>query len=421
LPASHLLSNAFSARRLGGADVAFRTGGSNAYSVGMARLILDWVQLAAAAGAVQGVFLSVALLAQRGNKTANQLLAALMVAFTIYLASSVYYATGLFQLYPHFFGVSYQTPWLFGPLVYLYTRAASDRRWRFRPRHLIHFAPAALSTLLAVPYYLMSGAEKIALYDRLQLGVLPTPIAIIDPLKFVSGISYSAATLLYLRRHRHRIRNSYSNTERVNLTWLLRLAGAAAAIWVLATSLKLGAVGPRVRDGHVSLAIAVVVYGIGYRGLRQTEIFAYDAVEQSDGPIAVPVAEPTSPARRQDRSALSPREGERLERDLLALMATERPWKDADLTLADLAARLESTPHKVSELLNARLHQTFYDFVNGYRVDDVQRRIASGETRTRTILNLAFDAGFASKSTFNQAFKTRTGQTPSAYKRTIAT
>ena len=388
----------------------------------MASLILDWVQLAAAAGALQGLFLAVALLAQRDNRTANRLLAALMVAFSVYLAASVYYASGLFRRFPHFFGISYQTPWVFGPLVYLYTRAASDSAWRFERRHLVHFAPVAVSTMLAMPYYLMSGAEKIALYDRWQLGALPTPIAIIDPLKFVSGISYSAATLLYLRRHRNRVRHSYSNIERVNLTWLLRLAGAAAAIWVLATSLKLGAVGQRVRDGHVSLAIAVVVYGIGYKGLRQAEIVAYETVEEDDRPSSAAVTVPTSSTRRQERAAaLSPPEAERLERDLLGLMTTQHPWKDPELTLADLAARLESTPHKVSELLNGHLNQTFYDFVNGYRVEEVQRRIASGENRTRTMLTLALDAGFASKSTFNQAFKTRTGQTPSAYKRTLAT
>jgi AraC-like DNA-binding protein len=387
----------------------------------MASLTLDWVQLAAAAGAVQGVFLAAALLAHRGNQTANRLLAALMAAFTVYLASSVYYATGVFYRYPHFFGISYQTPWVFGPLLYLYARAASDRAWRFRRRHLLHFVPVAVSTLLAIPYYMMSGAEKIALYERLQAGALPTLIAVIDPFKFASGIAYSVATLRYLRRHRNRIRQSYSNIDRVNLTWLLRLAGAAAAIWVLATSLRLGAVGPRLRDAHVSLGIAIVVYGIGYRGLRQTEIVAYETVEEAE-PTAEVEAVPEATTRRPERpTALSGTEAERLERDLLALMTTECPWKDPDLTLADLAGRLESTPHKVSELLNARLRQTFYDFVNGYRVEDVQRRIASGETRTRTMLNLAFDAGFASKSTFNQAFKTRTGQTPSAYKRTLAT
>jgi len=387
----------------------------------MTTLTLDGVQFAAAAGAVQGLFLSGALLAQRSNRTANRLLAALMVAFTIFLASGVYYGTGFFRLHPHFLGISYQMPWVFGPLVYLYARAASDRSWRFEGRHLLHFAPVFVSTILAVPVYLLSGADKIALYDRLQNGELPATIAVIDPLKFVSGISYSAVTLLYLRRHRLRVRNGYSNVERVNLNWLLWLAGAAAAIWVMATSLKLGAVGPRVRDDHISLAIAVVVYGIGYRGLRQPEIFTYDTLELSTAREIAPQVETASAERRQERSALSASEAERLERDLLGLMEAERPWKEPDLTLADLAVRVESTPHKVSELLNARLGQTFYDFVNGYRVQEVQRRIASGENRTRTMLTLALDAGFASKSTFNQAFKSRTGQTPSDYRKAIAT
>ena len=387
----------------------------------MTSLTLDGVQFAAAAGAVQGLFLAGALLAQRSNRTANRLLAVLVVAFTIFLASGVYYGTGLFRLYPYFFGVSYQMPWVFGPLVYLYARAASDRSWHFERRHLIHFAPVLVSTVLAAPFYLMSGADKIALYDRLQRGELPALVASIDPLKFVSGISYSVVTLLYLRRHRLRIRNSYSNIERVNLTWLLWLAGAAAAIWVLATSLKLGAVGPRVRDDHISLAIAIVIYAIGYRGLRQPEIFSYEKVEEPTPPEVVSPVTGDPSERRQERSGLAASEAERLERDLLALMEKERPWKEPELTLADLAARLESTPHKVSELLNARLQQTFYDFVNGYRVREVQRRIASGENRTRTMLTLALDAGFASKSTFNQAFKSRTGQTPSGYRKAIAT
>jgi len=386
----------------------------------MTSLTLDAVQFAAAAGAVQGLFLSGALLAQHSNRTANRLLAALMVAFTIFLASGVYYGTGYFRLHPHLFGISYQMPWVFGPLVYLYACAASDRSWRFERRHLLHFVPVVVSTILAVPIYSLSGTEKIALYDRLQSGELPAMIAVIDPLKFVSGIAYSAISLLYLRRHRLRVRQSYSNVERVNLTWLLWLAGAAAAIWVMATSLKLGAVGPRVRDDHISLAIAVVIYGIGYRGLRQPEIFSYDTIESPAAPDIRPQLE-GPPERRQERPALSPREAERLERDLLGLMESERPWKEPDLTLADLAVRLESTPHKVSELLNARLGQTFYDFVNGYRVQEVQRRIASGENRTRTMLTIALDAGFASKSTFNQAFKSRTGQTPSDYRKAVAT
>ena len=90
---------------------------------------------------------------------------------------------------------------------------------------------------------------------------------------------------------------------------------------------------------------------------------------------------------------------------LLSTMDREQPWKNKELTLADLAERLSTTPHKLSEVLNSQLEQTFYDFVNGYRVRYVQNRIGDEAVKHLKILALALDAGFASKSTFNDVFK----------------
>ncbi len=105
---------------------------------------------------------------------------------------------------------------------------------------------------------------------------------------------------------------------------------------------------------------------------------------------------------------------------LLGVMDKDRPWQNCDLTLADLAQRLATTPHKLSEVLNSQLEQTFYDFVNGYRVRYVQSRIESQDARNLKLLSLALDAGFASKSTFNDVFKKHTGKTPSDYRRSVA-
>ena len=390
----------------------------------MARLTLDWIQLAAVVGALQGLFLAGTLLAQRNNRTANRLLGSLVVAFSIYLSSSVYFATGLIYKYPHFFGVGYQTPWLFGPLVYLYAVAASDRSWRFTKRALIHFVPVVVMVILASPYYMMSGAEKIAAYERWRVGTIPTPIKMLDPLKYVSGIGYTVATVLYLRGHRRRIEDSYSNTARVNLIWLLWLAAAAGSIWLLATTLRVANASSGLRDEHISLAMALLVYAIGYLGLRQPEVFRYETAEFRipTRPDLTPVSQlPITPpdAARYERSGLGDHEATRLKDSLLALMDAECPWKDSELTLADLATRLDTTPHKLSEVLNAEIGQTFYDFVNGYRVREVQRRIRAGEARTLKMLALALDAGFASKSTFNQAFKKHTSQTPSDFRQAV--
>src|SRR5687767_2495122 len=138
----------------------------------MASLTLDWMQLAAVVGAVQGLLLTGVIVAQKSNRTANGLLATLMGAFTVYLASEVYYSTWLFRAFPHFFGISYQMPWVYGPLVYLYAVAASDRCWRFERKTLIHFLPVAINIIATLPYYFMGGAEKVAMFDRWIVSVL---------------------------------------------------------------------------------------------------------------------------------------------------------------------------------------------------------------------------------------------------------
>jgi AraC-like DNA-binding protein len=412
----------------------------------MARLSLDWLHIVTLLGAVQGVFLAGALASKRSNRTANRLLAVTMFAFSIYLATAVYHAAGLEQVFPHFFGAAYPLPFLYGPLIYLYAVTAADRNRRLTWRDALHFLPFVATVLAGLPIYLMSGAEKVALYHRLQNGERPLLIAIADPLKLVSGVTYAAITMLFLRRHRDRIKDSYSSLERVNLRWLVWLGAAAAGIWALAVTFQVleatGMLVTKPGDDVVALAIAALVYGIGYGGLRQPEIFRYETAEHRIPVELLPVAarpssvpaeqgkpeptpettpEPEHSSARYERSGLGDREAQRLENALMALMEKERPWRDSELTLADLAERLSTTPHKLSEVLNSQLHQTFYDFVNGYRVREVQRRIAAGEAQNVTMLSLAMDAGFASKSTFNVVFKKHTRQTPSDYRQTART
>jgi len=413
----------------------------------MARLTLDWLHLIALLGAIQGVFLAGALVAKRSNRTANRLLAATMVAFSISLASVVYYAAGLEQVFPHFFGASHPMPFLYGPLIYLYAVTAADRSRRLTRRDALHLVPFLATVITGLPIYLMSGADKLALYQQLQRGEVPPLIAIATPLKFVSGVIYAPLTLIFLRRHRERVKDSYSSVERVNLRWLLWLGAAAAAIWALAVGFELVETAGIVRvgrgDDFIALGMAVLVYGIGYMGLRQPEVFRYETAEhrvpaelvvversasQSDGvDVAPEPAEPQSPTRlqmeesepaaaRYERSGLTDRDAARLGEALLTVMDRDCPWRDSDLTLADLADLLSTTPHKLSEVLNAQIGQTFYDFVNGYRVREVQRRIAAGDARRVTMLALALDAGFASKSTFNVVFKKHTSRTPSDYR-----
>jgi len=249
----------------------------------MARLSLSWLQLVDLLGAIQGLVLAGALVTKRSNRTANRLLAATMVAFSIYLASAVYHTAGLVDVYPHFFGAAYPMPFLFGPLVYLYAVTAADRTRQLTPRDALHFVPFLAVVLNALPVYLMSGADKIAFYHRLRSGDVPPSVAVTLPLKLLSGVIYATITLLFLRRHRDEVKASYSSVERVNLQWLMWFCAGAAGVWAIAVVTNaLEATGIArlgVGDDLIALAMAVMVYGIGYMGLRQPEIFRFDTAE----------------------------------------------------------------------------------------------------------------------------------------------
>ena len=299
-------------------------------------ITLDWLHVISLLGAVQGFFLAGVLVTKGTNPAANRLLAAVTAAFSVYLASAVYRAAGWMEVFPHFFGVSNPLPLVFGPLIYLYAVHASDRTRRLWNRDLLHFMPATAVIIVTLPIYLKSGAEKIAFYQQLQQGDIPRLLQVIDWLKFVSGLSYTVATIRHLLRHRVTVMDSYSTVERVKLHWLLWPTSASAIVWAVATALHLRQVlslPPRHGENLVALGIAITVYGIRYMELRQPEVFNF--VTSEFPVVAATPAPPPDQRARYERSGLSDQEAESLKDALLAIMERERPHQNSELTLAD--------------------------------------------------------------------------------------
>jgi AraC-like DNA-binding protein len=77
--------------------------------------------------------------------------------------------------------------------------------------------------------------------------------------------------------------------------------------------------------------------------------------------------------------------------------------------------------HIVSQIINSEFGKNFYDFVNYYRVEECKKMLADNSYSSKTILEIAYECGFNSKSVFNNSFKKLTGKTPSDYKRDICT
>jgi AraC-like DNA-binding protein len=398
-------------------------------------------------GAAQGLFLAVVLASKRTNHAANRLLAVAMLAFSIYIHQGVYYAREWYLGFPHLIEISQPLIYVFGPVFYLYARALTEKRYRFTKASLFHFAPAALVALYYLPLYLRDGPSKIALLRSLLSDGRPPDLGLIELLQYPQGILYAILTIGVLRRHRARLRDTYSWVERVNLVWLRNLTIGIAGAWMLATTLyvleiagfRIGQMEPML----TRLAVSVIVYGVGYFGLRQPEIFqppvhrktaeypvvaavpaegiAETSVESL--PPATTAAPPTlavEPAPDEGtlygKSGLSEGQAAAYERKLLRLMDEKRPYRNSYLTLQELADELSVSAHNLSQVINTRLGKNFYDFVNGYRVEEVKHRLRDPTYQHLTILAIGLEAGFNTKSTFNAFFKKHTGVTPSRYR-----
>src|SRR5690625_7676704 len=97
-------------------------------------------------------------------------------------------------------------------------------------------------------------------------------------------------------------------------------------------------------------------------------------------------------------------------------MIKEKPYLESDLTLPKLAEGLNVFTHHLSQVINEVHDKNFFNFINKYRIEEVKRKIQDPKFKNYTLLGIAYESGFNSKSAFNRAFRNFTGTTPSKYR-----
>jgi AraC-like DNA-binding protein len=97
-------------------------------------------------------------------------------------------------------------------------------------------------------------------------------------------------------------------------------------------------------------------------------------------------------------------------------MLNDKPYLDPDLSLDQLATQLQIKPRVLSQIINETLKKNFFDFVNYYRIEEAKHIFDHPEDPKITVLEVLYQVGFNSKSSFNTIFKKETGLTPSAYR-----
>ncbi|HYV92396.1 MAG TPA: helix-turn-helix domain-containing protein [Chitinophagales bacterium] len=384
-------------------------------------------------GIVITFFLSIILASKKGKTQSDNLLA-LWLAFTC-LHFTVFYmfVSSAFVHFPYLLGVEIPLPLMYGPFLYLYAGSLT-KNLRINSKSLLHFLPALGLYLRLVPFFILSGQEKIYVYQHEGIGyeslIAFNRIAII-----VSGITYIILTLLMLRRHRKNIENEFSNTDRINLNWLRYLTYGTSAIWLV---IIIG-----LEDKWIYTTAAFYVFFLGYFGIRQVGIFSnqnlqgvtdesspennFDetiGIERDRNDLKSPstisaeeklLESDTTAKVKYQKSSLSDDEGRRIHEQLISLMVKKELFKDPELNLGEVAKQLDVHPNILSQVINSFEKKSFYDYINGQRIEEFKKLAVDPDHKQFTLLALAFDCGFNSKTAFNRNFRKSTGLSPSEY------
>jgi AraC-like DNA-binding protein len=361
-----------------------------------------------AACLIQGAFLGPVIVQLKdGNRRANTILALLLLCFLPMIGEEFVEVSGLTARLPHTVAISITMDFLIAPLLLFYAWSLTEPdRVRTR-RDLLHFAPFVLALLVMLPFYLTPAESKPALFER----GLPASFKAVIAAKIVVGAAYLTAVIRHLRRF---LDADAGRRRDPTVVWLLRamlgLAGVAVASVAIAM-MPIASALPIDSDALGTLFIGGTIYLISFQLMRQPLAQAAAAAPSTLRLVLAPVRP------KYETSPLTAEEKRQYHDRLVRHMDQGKPFLDMQLTLEKLAGDVGLRPGYLSQILNERLGMNFYEFVNAYRVREVQTKLADPTRAGGTLLALAHESGFNSKASFNRAFKRVTGLTPSEYVR----
>lgn len=365
-------------------------------------------------GAAAALFFGVLLLSKKQKSLADKILLVwmLFIALNLFL----FYITNtepLVKQYSFLVGIDAPIPFVHGPFLFLYTLALTGKLTKWKPILLLHFIPIPLFYIVNTNFYLnYSAHEKIEFIYKVRTGNAGVLFSLIAVILIVSAISYLTLTfILYSQHHKNIIQNLSYDDERVNLHWLRNLLIGMTIIWlvVIVTNMNI----PGLSNEQVIYSTVVLfVLSIGYFGVRQGNIFVSSPIEEPK-----PQVEPLE--KRYSKSGLKKEDVEAIEKRLKNLMEVEEVFLDENITLPKLAQQMNVLPNHLSQVINEHFKKNFYDYVNSYRVEKFKRIAKDPKNKNYTILALAYECGFNSKSSFNKYFKSVTDTTPSQYMKAL--
>jgi AraC-like DNA-binding protein len=361
------------------------------------------------AGIAQGFFV-VLILNNRSvrRSRANLFLSVLLIALSFSITHIFYAGAIINHLSAEVYTLGDPTFFLIAPLLWFYILELTGHRVSLSWKLILHFAPFVLIIFLSITFRSINPVTSF-------ISFLDNHHKLINVIFWIIIVIQFSCYLYFTRRkwiaYQALIQQEVSNKENVDISWvrfflivflfinLFFLFSLFAAI-----HLQNGSWLPRT----TALIFSLSIFALGYKGILQKNIFLQGEKINLDNTA---VTAPTNGERNKPN--------EELINSLLKYLEEKKPYLDPELTLSHLAKNINMSRSQLSQLINEGTGDNFYDFVNKYRVEEVKRLMIDPQVKNYSLLGIALEAGFKSKSTFNLIFKRFTGLTPSEYRKNL--
>jgi AraC-like DNA-binding protein len=351
-----------------------------------------------------------------GRRIGNRILAVFFLSIGLNLTDNFLVIKRVYLFSPWYVSWGICLPLLFGPLLYLYTRSVLYRSFTLSRKKWLHFLPFIAAFLTTELIYLSrTKGYLLGLLNNMTERRIPPAFYWTSGIIFLQYFVYLAACLRLIGQYKKVVRDNYSDPRRADLRWLYTtILFFSCCMFLTAFNGFLGLTTWSKYYYFVFGAIVGLLFVFIYRILLATllrpAIFGL-LEEQAPGAIA----DADSPQLLPVTSTFTPEPGIAM---LVREMQDNKPYLDPDLTLEKLAARLSLRPKVLSKVINDGLHKHFFDFINSYRIDEAKRLLTNPPDRKFTVLEVLYQCGFNSKSSFNTLFKRYTGMTPTVFRKT---
>ncbi len=355
-------------------------------------------------GISQSFFAGLLISTKKPFTTANKLMATWLFLICIELIFALINSTVLEMYSFHFVAFTY------GPLLFLYVKFMTNPERKFNWLALLHFIPFVVFFTVSVIFRSVPLLKDLRTFFDIDRFI--SLRIVYGTCFFLSVTIYSVLTFVEIRRHQNYLKDLVSYTSGViTLNWLKVLSisfyTAYLILFILGGMNMIANLIPFDPYFVTFGFIALFSFVYSFYGIKQPVIFGEHVKTE---------IEDKKDTEKYLKSGLKDDQAEKYLEKLIQYAETNKPYLDRDLSIHDLSLMTGIPRHHITQVLNEKHKRNFFSFVNEYRVKEVIERLRDPKFNHYTILAIAFDAGFNSKTTFNSIFKSQTGLTPSEYR-----